>query len=147
MGMFGYWPDPDKDKTPGGPNRKPKDPVAGKPVSFVKLLFFLCLASYALYIMLRSLNPSDNTNGPAAVSGPVTEVPRKPATIMDDDAGVLIVYPSVSWARDDQLINEMAFAKSEWQKQNPHKHVVACDHLRDRPTDYGYCWIIHYEKR
>ena len=146
MGMFGYWPDPDKN--PGDPKQKPKNPADNRPLSFGRILLFICMFGYMIYIVSHAFQPSDNTGGNSSATAELaTPEPRKPAMIMDDDAGVLIVYSSASWARDDQLINEMALAKSKWQKQNPHKRVVACDHLRDGPTDYGYCWIIYYEKR
>lgn len=129
-----------------GPRKKPPPNFNDGPKQFWRTMVFVGIFFVMLWIVNRmNLQGVPGEESPAqAVQKPE---PRMPPTVFDDELSVVKIAPSRSWATSEQLIDEMIFAKSQWQTKNPSKHIVACDHFRERVDDYGFCWILHYERR
>ena len=126
--------------------RKKKAPENNRR-SMWPFIFYTGIFIFMWYMMSQIMNPTGGKDsGVTAVPADYKPAPRKPPVVFDDEISVVKITPSPSGAAE-QRIDEMIFAKSKWQAENPGKRIVACDHVREAVDDYGYCWILHYERR
>ena len=129
------------------PKKKPKNPAGEGGFKVGHFLLLMAAMFGVFYFFSVMWKPQSQESSSSAVDDQTKPMSRKPVSVFDDEVSSLIIRPSPTWATAEVLLNEMAIAKSEWVKKNPYKRIVAFETIGEKPADYGYCWVLHYEGR
>ncbi len=129
------------------PWKKPKKPSDDGTTSPGKVLLFVALFLLAAYILSQSINSSLNVSDTAVTTGQsLKPLDSKPARVVDNEASSFIVYPPTMISNSEEITTQMSHAEGEWQKAHP-GFVITNMWERGDPSDYHYCWIVHYQKK
>ncbi len=131
--MFGVPPETD-------PKKKPKNPAPPGNLSLISLVFTGILLVYVYASCAGHMNDTETASPTPANYQPPKPMP---ATVVDNGAGALVVYPPTMTSNSREITNQMLAVLGEWQKQH-REYAVSQMIERGDPSDYNHCWIVSY---